>query len=262
MNENSTIPMHLGDAFIERPDYLLAFILSTPAERPETDSFVKEVIARVRRLVRAGDAPRIFATEGTIFSAMLLHHLISERSPEFADSLIVRARRFSDDAAYRHAYAADRPYSEMETHLFPLMRVVHDLDTAVFFRELDTSPKDLEAAQSKTDDALTFLENAGLVIDPAFTPELVLLAGLSPMQFSVRTPKGERIYQEIKIDGPMWCLNIYRGSTKDKPFTEVEFRFRGLEIVRKAIVAMATQYIESEEKLRRSEGRPCLKWEG
>jgi len=158
MNENSTIPTHLGDAFIERPDYLLAFILSTPAERPETDSFVKEVIARVRRLVRAGDAPRIFATEGTIFSAMLLHHLISERSPEFADSLIVRARRFSDDAAYRHAYAADRPYSEMETHLFPLMRVVHDLDTAVFFRELDTSPKDLEAAQSKTDDALTFLE--------------------------------------------------------------------------------------------------------
>jgi len=160
------IPTHLGDAFIERPDYLLAFILSTPAERPETDSFVKEFIARVRRLVRAGDLPRIFATEGTIFSAMLLHHLISERSPEFADSLIARARRFSDDAAYRHAYAADRPYSEMETHLFPLMRVVHDLDTAVFFRELDTSPKDLEAAQSKTDDALTFLENAGLVIDP------------------------------------------------------------------------------------------------
>jgi hypothetical protein len=45
----------------------------------------------------------------------------------------------------------------METHLFPLLRVVHDLDTAVFFRELDTSPKDLEAAQSKTEDALTFL---------------------------------------------------------------------------------------------------------
>jgi hypothetical protein len=259
MNENSMIPTHLGDAFIERPDYLLAFILSTPAERPETDSFVKEVIARVRRLLRAGDSRRIFATEGTIFSAMLLHHLISERDPEFADSLIVRARRFSEDAAYRHAYAPARPYSETETHFFPLVR---DMDTAVFFRELDTSPKDLETAQSKTEAALTFLENAGLVIDPAFTPELVLLAGLSPMQFSVRTPKGELIYREIKIDAPMWCLNIYHGSTKAKPFTEVEFRFRGIEIVRKAIVAMATQYIESEEKLRRSEGRPCLKWKG
>jgi len=256
------IPTHLGDAFIERPDYLLAFILSTPAEHPEMDSFVKEVIARVRCLVRTGDAPRIFATEGTIFSAMLLHHLISERSPEFADSLIARARRFSNDAAYRHAYAADRTYSEMETHLFPLMRVVHDLDTAVFFRELDTSPKDLEAAQSKTDDALTFLENAGLVVDPAFTPELVLLAGVIPMQFSVRTPQGERIYQEIQIDLPMWCLNIYRGSTKNRPFTEVEVRFRGIEIVRKAIVAMATQYIESEEELRCSKGRPYLKWKG
>ena len=262
MNENSMIPTHLGDAFIERPEYLLAFILSTPAERLETDSFVKEVIARVRRLVRADEAPRIFATEGTIFSAMLLYHLISERDPEFADSLIARARRFSDDAAYRHAYAAARPYSEMETHLFPLVREVRDPDTALFFRDLDTSPTDLQAAQSKTDDALTFLENAGLVIDPAFTPELVLLAGLSPMQFSVRTPKGERIYQEIKIDAPMWCLNIYRGSTKNRPFTEVEFRFRGIEIVRKAIVAMATQYIESEEKLRRGEGRPCLKWKG
>jgi hypothetical protein len=217
MNENSMIPTHLADAFIERPDYVLAFILSTPAERPETDSFFKEVIARVRRLVRADDAPRIFATEGTIFSAMLLYHLISERDPEFADSLIARARRFSDDAAYRHAYAAARPYSEMETHLFPLVREVRDPDTALFFRDLDTSPKDLQAAQSKTDDALTFLENAGLVIDPAFTPELVLLAGLSPMQFSVRTPKGERIYQEIKIDAPMWCLNIYRGCTKNRP---------------------------------------------
>jgi hypothetical protein len=262
MSENSMIPTHLGDAFLERPDYLLAFILSTPAERPETDSFAKEVIARIRRLFQVGDAPRIFATEGTIFSAMLLHHLISERDPEFADSLIARARRFSDDAAYRHAYAAARPYSELETHLFSLVREVRDPDTAVFFRELDTSPKDLEAAQLKTDDALTFLENAGLVVDPAFTPELVLLAGLSPMQFSVRTPKGERIYQEIKIDEPMWWLNIYRGSTRDRPFTEVEFRFRGIEIVRKAIVAMATQYIESEEKLRRSEGRPCLKWKG
>jgi hypothetical protein len=100
------------------------------------------------------------------------------------------------------------------------------------------------------------------VIDPAFTPELVLLAGLSPMQFSVRTPKGERIYQEIKIDAPMWCLNIYRSGTKDKPFTEVEFRFRGIEIVRKTVAAMATQYIEAEEKLRPSEGRPCLKRNG
>jgi hypothetical protein len=115
-----------------------------------------------------------------------------------------------------------------------------------FFQELDISPGDLEAAQSKTEQALSFLEGEGLAVDPAFTPELMVLAGLVPMHFSVRTPKGERVYREIKVNAPLWSLEL-RGSKNDRPYTDVEFRFRGIEIVRKAITAMATHYLEAEE---------------
>src|SRR6266851_3857291 len=95
------------------------------------------------------------------------------------------------------------------------------------------------------------LEDEGLTIDPAFTPELMVLAGLIPIYFSVRTPKGERIYREIAINAPMWSLNIAREQENHRPFTNIEFHFRRIEIVRKAITATATQYLESEASLRR-----------
>jgi len=135
-------------------------------------------------------------------------------------------------------------------------------DTSSFLRELDVTADDLGTAQRWANETLAFLEKEGLVVDPAFTPELMLLAGFVPMHFSVRTPKGERLYRQITIDAPLWYLEITRGSKKGRPHTDVEFRFRGIEIVRKAITSMATHYLEAEEKVRRSKGQPILRRKG
>lgn len=257
-------PRQLRETFAERPEFLLALMPSTPAPRtakPVTSVTIDfsdtEVIARVQHPEEGSRAPRLLATKQTIFAAVLLHHLIERRGPDFAASLVDRAEEFGERAAIRNAEFRPRSAAGW----YPPAQSP-DAESSTFFQELDISPGDLEAAQSKTEEALGFLEEEGLAVDPAFTPELMVLAGLVPMHFSVRTPKGERVYREIKVNAPLWSLDITRGSKNGRPYTDVEFRFRGIEIVRKAITAMATHYLESEERVRRGEGQPVLRRKG
>lgn len=257
-------PSELQETFIDRPEFLLTLMLSTPDAPTDraissitVDFTETEVIARVQRVPEARRALRLLATKQTIFAAVLLYQLILERGPDFASSLVERAERFAERAAHRNA--------EFQSHVasgwYPPAQSP-DAESSTFFQELNISPIDLEVAQSKAREAFTFLEEEGLVVDPAFMPELMVLAGLVPMHFSVRTPKGERVYREIKINAPLWSLDITRGSKGGQPHTDFEFRFRGIEIVRKAITAMATQYLESEEKIRRGKGQPVLRRKG
>jgi len=254
-------PRQLREALTERPEFLLTLMLSTPAARSDravssvTIEFTEsEVLARVQPPAEDRPSLRLLATKQTIFAAVLLHHLISERGPEFADTLVERAERFSEQAALRNA--------EFQPHLadgeYPFARSP-GADSSTFFQGLEISPMDLEVAQSKAQDAFSFLEDEGLAVDPAFTPELMVLAGLVPMHFSVRTPKGERVYREIKVNAALWSLDITRGTRRGRPHTDIDFHFRGIEIVRRAITAMATQYLESEEKVRKSRGQPVLR---
>jgi hypothetical protein len=255
------IPRKLRDAFLERPERMLALMLSVPNSRANKsipsvtiDFTENEVIARVQH----SHVLRLFATKQTIFAAILLHHLIHERGPDFADSLVERAVSLSEAAAHHDAElwlnAANYQYSAARSPNFT---------DGNFFREFfGTSSKDLEVAQSRTEDALRFLEDEGLVIDPAFTPELMVLVGLFPVHFSVRTPKGERIHREIRVNAAMWNLEVTRGSKDGRRYTDIEFRVRGVEIVREAITAMASQYLESEAKIRRRRGQRVLRRKG
>src|SRR5262249_36247426 len=92
-----------------------------------------------------------------------------------------------------------------------------DAESSVFFRDLDISPGDFEVAQSQTDQALRFLEEEGLAVDPAFTPELMMLAGLVAMHFSVRTPKGERVYRKFTVNAPLWSLDVTHDAYYNPP---------------------------------------------
>ncbi len=250
--------------FAERPEYLLALVLSTPnVETPTRLSAVTvefgeaEVVARVRRPSQEGRGPQLLATKQTIFAAILLHHLILARGPEFASSVEERARYFAEKAAVRNADFSPN----LQGGWYPPSHSP-DADSSTFFQDLDITPADLDVAQDKTNEALAFLEQQGLAIDPAFTPEFMVLAGLVPMHFSVRTPKGERVYREIKVNAPLWSLDIVRGTRNAQRYTDIEFKFRGIEIVRKAITAMATQYLESEEKVRHAKGQPTIRRKG
>jgi hypothetical protein len=257
-------PRQLRETFAERPELLLALMLSTPELRTAkavtsvtVDFTESEVIARVQHPEEARRSPRLLPTKQTIFAAILLYHLIERRGPDFAASLVERAEEFGERAAVRNAEFRPRTAAGW----YPPAQSP-DAESSTFFQELDISPADLEAAQSKTEEAVDFLEAEGLAVDPAFTPELMVLAGLVPMHFSVRTPKGERVYREIKINAALWSLDVTRGTKNGRPYTDVDFRLRGIEIVRKAITAMATHYLETEEKVRRNKGQPVLRRKG
>jgi hypothetical protein len=258
------VPHDLYTAFGENPEFLLALQLSTPiGEQPVPFSSVTvefhetEVVAKVKQPRPATSGTRILASKQTIFAAILMHHLIQERGSEFAESLESRAAAFGHRAA--RINADFNP--SLGNGWYPPGHSP-DADSSSFFQELDIRPGDLETAQRKTNDALAFLEREGLAIDPAFTPELMILAGLIPMHFSVRTPKGERIHKEISVNAPLWSLDIVRGTRAERPYTDFEFKFRGIEIVRKALTAMASHYLESEETTRRTRGQPVLPRKG
>jgi hypothetical protein len=177
-----------------------------------------------------------------------------DRGPDYVDSLLDSARRFG-------RYAAQRPpeFIPLNDRKEDRGERLEQADTISFFNQIETGPRNLEVAVRKTHDALAFLEHEGLAIDPAFAPGLMVLTGLIPVHFSIRTPKGQRIYKEICVNAPYWSLRVSRGRNEDGPFNDVDFRFRGIDIVKKAITAMATQYLETEEDGRRRNGQPVAR---
>ena len=231
--------------------------LSTPnRDRSEQQSVVvdfgdEDVSVTIKRPL-PDVALRIVATKQTIAAAVLMHHIIGQRGPDYAVSIVERAGNIGKVMARRD--------SKLSREMLLFSEPCYPPETTRYFREfLEISEEDIHFAGLKTAEAFDFLEAEGLAIDPACTPEMMVLVGLIPMSFSVRTPKGERIYREIKVNAPLWSLDLQRGTKNGRPFTDVEFKFRGIEIVRRAITTMAIQYLEAEEEQRRKKGQPLLK---
>lgn len=246
----------LHETLLRNPELFLALTLSVPISSRSSLSSVTvdfrehEVIARIPN-TRETVGPRIIPTKQTILAAISLLDIIYRRDSKFADTVIDRAISFAEEAA---SYNLDTDYVSQETSS-PFSPAI---DTMSFFNELGIDAKEFDQSKQKTDRALQFLEDEGLVIDPGFTPEMMVFAGFIPMHFSVRTPKGEQIYREIKVNAPLWSLEIIRRNQNEDSNTDFEFRFRGIEIVKNAITALATQYLRSEEDTRAKEGQPLL----
>jgi hypothetical protein len=250
----------LREAFLENPEYVLALMFSAPDKKESqrqsvTIDFSEDgVTATVPRPERDTPAPQLLANKETIYSAIVMYQTLMDRGPDYTDSLLESARRFGRYAALRapeFVPLSDRKDDRSEGP--------GQADTISFFNQIESGPHNLEVAVRKTRDALAFLEHEGLAIDPAFAPGLMVLTGLIPVHFSIRTPKGQRIYKEICVNAPYWFLKIHRGRNADGPFNDVDFRFRGIDIVKKAITAMATQYLDSEEEDRRRNGQPVVR---
>ena len=260
--------LELHEAFYNRPEFLLALELSAPASDQgkevasvTIDFLEDDVTARVKRPTDRRQSPHLLASKQTIFAAVLMHHLFSEREQDFESVLLNHAVAFGQNAAYMDARANDVVPVDIRNR-FQAHRDDGPADlgatSADFFQNLNVSAGDIEIASRKTQAAFDFLESEGLAIDPAFTPAVMVLAGLVPIHFSVRTPKGERVHREIKINAPMWSLDIQRGQQRGQPFTDVEFRWRGVQVVKNVLKLLAEQYLQSEEQSRRGAGKPTL----
>jgi hypothetical protein len=145
------------------------------------------------------------------------------------------------------------------------MPVGPDLAAGLISR-LKLNTENVQAADQRCSQALQKLEREGLLVDPWFMPlpsefpqEAVLLFGLIPMQWSVRTNAGERVYREIRIDAPLWSLSIDRvREGRRKPFTNWSLNIRGVSFIRSLLRRAALAYLGIEEQTRREESRSML----
>jgi hypothetical protein len=232
----------------EHPEYFLALAYSVPhIEKKDAVSSIRldftdeEIVARWSRKQSERPRRRLLTTKDTIASAILLHRLVMERGPDFMDTLEGAAREYATYAV--REYESDNSNAE-ENWFFPNK----PLDPFSFLRSLGIPFQLQEAATQDVIRAAAFLDQEGLAVDPPFTPDLMVLAGLVPMHFSVRTPDGERLFREIKIDAALWSLALSRGRRDGIPYTDVEFRFRGIEVVRNAISAIADQWLATQDR--------------
>lgn len=190
----------LRESFLENPEYVLALMFSAPDKKESQHQFVTidftddQVTTTVQRPERESPQLQLLASKETIYVAIAAYQVLMERGPEYADSLLESARNFG-------RYAAQRPPEFMPYDDRKDVRGEKPghADTINFFNQIETGPRNLEMAVRKTREALAFLEHEGLAIDPAFAPGLMVLTGLIPVHFSIRTPKGQRIYKEFSV---------------------------------------------------------------
>ena len=84
---------------------------------------------------------------------------------------------------------------------------------------------------------------------------LMVLAGLVPIRWSVRTPRGEDVYREIKIHAPFWDVRIQKRRQGRKKWSDWDFNIRGLHVVKKVLRLLAEEYLETEEETRVQSGK-------
>jgi hypothetical protein len=106
----------------------------------------------------------------------------------------------------------------------------------------------LEEVDERTNKVLVSLEDAGLVRDPwtTGTAGLMVLVGLVPVRWSVRTPKGQDIYREIKIRAGLWTLDIKKRRKGKKKWSDWDFNFKSFRTVRKLLKGFLEEFIDDD----------------
>ena len=124
----------------------------------------------------------------------------------------------------------------------------YDLNAAKLLRHFDYTTDVLKEIDERTHKVLASLEDAGLVRDPwtTGTAGLMVLVGLVPVRWSVRTPKGQDIYREIKIRAGLWTLDIKKRRKGKKKWSDWDFNLKGFRTVRKLLKGFLEEFIDDD----------------
>lgn len=256
----------LFEVLPERPELLLAVGLSAPysggtEQAPQgfsVDFTSADVYIRISRRVVAMAAPTfMLCTKEAICLAILLHALWRERGgPQYEQILANTLLNFS----LRLGQSAAQP-STRKSLLHPLLYGDNEPIYSSLRSELQIGGEFIEKVDTRCWDTFETLERENLAVDPGFllSPELVVLFGLIPMQWSVRTAQGDSVYRRIKINAPFWSLSIDKTSRGDQLKNDWHFEIRGINYVRSLLRTAAEQYLYGEDAARRSSHRPRLR---
>lgn len=252
---------------IERPSLLLALSLSAPAraesEKVPEKSFSVEV-TRDRILITPPFLPInrpqptwLLCSKETICFALLIHEfwrtkggievetLLKNQLLDLSSALASQVVRRRNDSIISNLLSGKSEIIE------PWFRLKERLDLDdTFVRRIDEECR--EAFQT--------LEDRGLVVDPGFTPDplLIILLGMLPVQWSVRTLEGERILRQINVVAPLWSLRIATAKRGGRPNRDWEFELRGINFIRNLLTTMAQHYLNSEFNSRHGDDKPTL----
>ncbi len=241
------------------PDVFLALSLSAPGSEDGSShhrtQFLIEVDDDVRvTFPRSTPRPprmaRLLASKETIAFGLLLRRLSEMRRDESYLQSKLREfahRRFDEVMRFEMRFLRDPVPTEREP-----------VSPASFLASVDIAPDLLDDIDDLTHRVLRFLEDEGLVIDPWITGTtgVIVLLGMVPVRWSVRTPRGQRVYREISVRAGLWTLDIHKLRRGEKQVTDWEFHFRGVNAVRRLLRGLAEEYLAIEREDRQDRGKP------
>ena len=260
MPRPQSYPGHL----LAHGDLLLALSLSAPAHPPAKRRNFSVEFTDDEVLVRTpyphsqpSRSVRLLCSKETIAFALFLFDYRSRKEGMEAEH---REQRITNAVS---EFATARAQSEVGNRSRSLLSPESGPDSpplALSFlrRSLDISDEFVAECDAHCSEVFSTLERNDLAIDPGFSPELVALCGLIPMQFSVRTERGEQTYRRFKIRAPLWTLDIDRVRKGRRIEYDWDFQLRGVDFVRGTLRRLAEQYLASEASERMKTGQPTI----
>lgn len=246
---------------LEHSDLVLALSLSAPAHNPTKPRNFSVEFTDEEVLVRASyptpqnsRSVRLLCSKETIAFAMLLHDYWAKNENNEAEQRITAAiQEFASSQA--RFEVANRSWSLLSPD-----KISNSPPNPLSYlrRGLDLSDGFIAECDEHCQSVFETLERDDLAIDPGFSPELVALCGLIPMQFSVRTERGEQTYRRLRLRAPLWSLEIDRVRKGRRAEYNWDFQLRGVAFVRGALRRLAEQYLACEAAERRKNGQPTL----
>lgn len=253
---------YITEGILSDTDKLIALSLSTPSAEPQhsepnflIEGYDDHTSIRIPRN-RNETSGHILTSKETIAFGLIIFDFWRDSSLKNVDQInneeefYQRARRLGRNIASSHQemsaflIRSQEPPSQCEfvSHQWRKFFGKPDINTG--------------AIDERAIIALDTLEEDGLVIDPGITETgLVVLAGLVPIRWSVRTPRGEDVYREIKIQAPFWDIRIQKRRRGPKKWSDWDFNIRGLHVVKKVLRLLAEEYLEAEEEIRVLSGK-------
>jgi hypothetical protein len=257
-------PEDYFELLASNPRVLLALSLSAPAEsyslirkqKLELEIGDGEITIRSpSRETRFQRNTWLVCNKGSICLAILLHRLWRSRGGSKSESYLIQSlTSYADELA--NLIVTYQSKSPLRSTFFP--NATFPEPQHLLMSRLEISDGLLNEVDEECLGIFQKLEQEGLAIDPGFTPELMVLVGLVPMQFSVRTPQGEDVIRRISIKAPLWRLEIDRIKRGRKMINDWQFEMRGVNFVRSVIKTLAEQYITSENEARQESKQPYL----
>mgnify|MGYP000542093375 CR=1 FL=1 len=250
----------LAEEVVSDLDLAIALELSAPNSKRRiegekqfvVEGYSNETLVRIPRSVEKLDTGRVLVSKETIALALKIGDLW---------------RRNRGDVEPRHSQAAvnyGRYMAETQFHnrnAFTRKPEAEDQGLMMFREFFGVDDSSAEDIDDRTSGALKRLESMGLVVDPAILDDgLIVLVGLVPVSWSVRTKPGEEIAREVRVRAAFWDLEIERRTPKaGKPYKNWAFNLRGMNHVKRIIKAITKEYIKTEDSLRESEGLPTAR---